>query len=442
MNTIIYVQERKPAPLSADVFNAVPNEFWRAADCTVAWSTVDSEWTVSAGDTVGISRLATPTGNVTISITSKFADADIFYLADYAFGQQHEALRLLDFDSVTVDAVKSDATACLLLWHVGAVKRFASRWLGRDYRSRTQVLDGSIRGKVMIGSYVKKHLAAGEASRIPCRIIERTQDTPNNRILKAGLRYIANLAHSLPVAGARQAILHQVNATLPRFAQVSEIKPTPADIRSISAKGAQRHYGPILRSTLDLLGHRFITDRAGDHEIRSFMWQMPILFQESVRGLVSAIDGLVLDATRTARASILDSDGNRLRTARVDPDLVIRDSSGQTLILDTKYKHALPQATATGEELIAFTGNERVKIVRSDIYQAVAYRQHDAWDNAETGLVYPVCLPHEEPTPKPMRIHGFGKPVVLLFMDIGPHARKNNHAFCSQLRQLVADGDR
>jgi 5-methylcytosine-specific restriction enzyme subunit McrC len=443
VNVLVEAEERQTAFIPAEVVEVVPREFWRSADCRVTRSPGDPDWTLTAGDSVGVSRISTPAGEVTLSIRAKLPNADVFFMADYAFGQRHEPLRLLDFDDPVLDSVRSDPTACLLMWHARTVNQFASRWLRRDYRSQAQVLEGKARGKILVGQYVKNHLAVGEASSIPCRVLERTQDTPNNRLLKAGLRYIATLSHALPVPAARYAVLRQVNAALPKFAQVADIHPTPADLRTISTRGPQRHYAPVLRATMNLLAHRFINDQPGEHATQSFMWQMPVLFQESVRGIISAIDGATLDTSVPLRATIYSGEGHKHSSSRVDPDLVIRSFTGRTVLLDTKYKHALPIAAPnTGsDEIISLPDNQRVKVGRSDIYQAVAYGQHDSCKDAATGLLYPVSLPSNHPLPKPMEVRGFGGPVHLLFIDIGPGARSNLKAFYSEVRKLITSGE-
>lgn len=437
----IHVQERRSRSIDSHVVTNVPASFWKAADCTVQRSPGDPTWTLTAGDSVGISRIATPGGDFTLEVAAKLPDADIFFLADYAFGQRHEPLRLLDFDNPMLDAVRNDPTACLLMWHARSISQFASRWLRRDYRSVDRVFDGKVKGRILLDRYVRNHLAVGQATQIPCRTSERTQDTPNNRILKAGLRYTATLSHTLPVAAAGRAVRRQVAATLPKFAQVADIDPGPSDIRATSIRGPQRHYSSVLQATLNLLSHTFISNQLGENPTQSFMWQMPVLFQESVRGIISSFSHLRLDDTKPPSVSIRDLKGTPLRSSKVDPDLVIKTSAGQTLLLDTKYKNVLTGATgviADDGEIIALPSKQRIKIGRSDIYQAVAYRHHDRWHGATSGLLYPVSLPAGQSLPAPLQVHGFGAPIMLVFIDVGPNARHNLAAFETGLSTLQA----
>lgn len=79
----------------------------------------------------------------------------------------------------------------------------------------------------------------------------------------------------------------------------------------------------------------------------AFMWQMPVLFQESIRGLIGSTPDLRLVDHRPGTARIYDAAGKRRVSSKVDPDLVLRTSSGTTLLLDTKYKDALPHGVTT-----------------------------------------------------------------------------------------------
>ncbi len=436
--TLIDVREHGRVAVSEELVAAVPFEFWRSTDCQVARGPSDTTWTLTAGSSVGIARTRTPSGEVTLQVRPKLDSADVFFLSDYAYGQRHESLRLLAYDDVDLEAVLRDPTACLLVWHATTIRRFAARWLRRDYQTRTQVLDGKVKGKILISRYVGGHLAVGDAARIPCKVQERTQDTPNNRLLKAGLRYVASISYNLPVPAARNAVLREVNATLPLFAQVSDIRVSPKDVRATSTKGPQRHYAAVLQATIGLLQNRLMGDEVGrDLATSAFMWRMPILFQEALRGILDSVPGLVLESRMTGTARIYDAAGVRRQSSKVDPDLVLRLGDGRTLLIDTKYKDALPagqkppQASA---EITAVTDRHRIRISRSDIYQAVAYSRHERWPDARAALLYPLVLAPQEDVPAPMQLRGFGDPVSLMFVDIGRHARTNLPAFIAHLR--------
>lgn len=434
------VAERGSVSVGDDVVESVSEEFWAAAGCVVRRAPGDASWTVQAGDLVGVSRVATTGGDVTLRVRPKLDTADVFFLADYAYEQRHDPLRVLPFDAVELEALRRDPSACLLAWHARSIRRFASRWLRRDYRRADRVLDGTVKGRPLIGRYVGQHLAVGDAARIPCRVQERTQDTANNRLLKAGLRYVLSASHALPVPAARRSVMREAKAALPLFAQVSDIEVSPSDLRAVSSRGPLRHYASVLAATSALLqGQLMGTELGAATSTTSFMWHMPMLFQEGLRGLIDSADGLSLAPSSMGRAVVRDATGKRLRTSKVDPDLVLRVDGGSTLLLDTKYKDALPSDHGADDELTLVADRRRIKVARSDIYQIVAYTHHEQWPGSTGGLLYPTVLAEGDSLPAPLRVDGFGEPVWLLFVDIGPRAASNLRSFENMLRQFATE---
>ena len=441
MSRLVEVGEHESVSVDTDIVEATPTEFWLTAGCEVTRTAGASEWRLRASSNVGVSRIQTAVGDVTLHVIPKLLGADVFFLADYAYGQRHEPLRLLDGDNALLEILSRDPAACLLVWHARAIDQFAARWLRRGYQSNVRVLNGKVRGKILVSQYVNRHLAVADAANVPCRVLERTQDTPNNRLLKAGLRHIAAASQLLPVPQARRAVLRQVGMSLPRFAQVSDIAVSVADIRATSSRGPHRHYGPILASTKALLDNQYLGDSVGSHASRSFTWQMPVLFQEAVRGFLSSASELSLIDERAPSARVLDHLGKSRTSAKVDPDFVLSTSAG-SLLLDTKYKDALPVKAAGSSDLnspdfIELRRGQRIKIGRPDIYQMLAYRQHERWPGSTTALLYPVVLEREELLPHPMTVNGFGLPVHIWFVDIGPFAQLNLGSFIQGIRDFT-----
>lgn len=438
---LLTLVEHRSGPLEDDWVSAVPESFWDATKCTVTRSPGDHDWQVAAEGYVGVARVRTELGYLTVHIRPKLNGCNPFFLADYAYGQRHEPLLRVDSDRALLEVLSDDPAACLLMWHVRAIDRFARRWLRRDYQANTRVFNGKVKGKLLLGRYVTQHVALADAASVPCKVVERTQDTPNNRVLKAGVRRVAVLARQLPVPAAEAAVIRAVNAALPRFSQVADIQVRPSDVRATSTKGPQRHYADVLRSTLGLLAGEFLSGTPGATTANdSFLWSMPVLFQEAVRGVLSQAPGIDLVDLPAPVAEIFDADGVRRTRSKVDPDFVVRGVGGRTLLLDTKYKNALPDGSAPDEEVVV-PGGRRIKVSRSDVYQLVAYREHERWSGAaSSALLYPVVLGEKEPLPAPYQVRGFGEPVQLLFVDVGPRARMNLAAFSAQVSTLVSVG--
>ena len=93
-----------------------------------------------------------------------------------------------------------------------------------------------------------------------------------------------------------------------------------------------------------------------------------------------------------------------------------------TLLLDAKYKDT---GLSADVQEIDVPGAGNVRVSRADVYQAIAYREHDEYPQAACGLVFPVAMPAGQPLPQPRTVTGFGEPVHLLFVDVGAAAPAN-----------------
>ena len=223
------------------------------------------------------------------------------------------------------------------------------RWLRRDYRRVDQVLGGKFKGRPLVGRYVAQHLAAVDAASIPCRMQERSQDAENDHLLKAGLRYVLAASHVLPVPTARKVVMREAKAALPLFAQVSGIRVSPSDLRAASSQGPFRHYASMLAATTALLeGGLMDTELGSSASTTLFMWHMPTLFQEALRSLIDSADGLVLVPSFMGKAVVRDVAGKRLRTSKVDPDLVLRvEGANLTQFIEMLRDFAAERRVAT-----------------------------------------------------------------------------------------------
>lgn len=422
--------------------DAIPASFWEQTKTTVTRVPGQDGWSVQAEAYVGIARVHTALGPFTLQISPKLERCDSFFLADYAYGQRHQPLRHLPGEQALVDQVRNDPAACLLLWHVLAIHRFSARWLRRDQITLTQNLHGKVKGSIQLSRYITRHVALADAATIPCRVRERTQDTPNNRILKAGLRRAASLATNLPVPGARRAVHAAVNAALPRFAQVADVSGSPRDLRSTSTKGPLRHYTEVLTATIGFLRGNYLSGDVGSTGTTAFLWSMPTLFQEALRGVLAEASSLRL-VEDVPTATIHDADGVKRSSSKVDPDYVVLRPGGSTLLLDAKYKNAATTAAGAGAgaDLVVVPGARRIQVPRSDIYQMAAYRQHDRWASPTGALVYPISLHAGEPLPAPYEVRGFGAPIYICFIDVGWSARANLPRFLAHAHDLTAEID-
>ena len=428
---ILQLNEYGESSVDDELTRLVDADFWSALGITVSRSPDSSDWTVKAGSLSGIARVQSRAIDLTVHIKPKLNGADLVFLAEHAYGQKIDALRRPKADRVEVDSQHNDPIATLLVWYVDAVREFATRWLRRSYRTRRVTLNSRIRGRVLISQYINRSLTTARAQEIPCSVTERTIDTSNNRVLKAGLRRVAKLAQTLPVPAAQRAVRRAVAGALPLFAEVTDTEIGHSELRTVSTRGPERHYASIIATTIDLLQGRYLGQDLGQANVQSFLWSMPDLFQEAVRGLLNESGVVSLRGDRRARAKYYDASGVRLRSSRIDPDYVLDGPHG-AILLDAKYKDAL--GLGGGDtELVKSANGPSLRVSRSDLYQLAAYRQHDAWLGAPVAIVYPVIVGKNGSLPAPYVVHGLGAPIWLTFIDVGPRARSHVETFIQRV---------
>ena len=425
----VVLRESVGSQWSSEVVERVAPADWASVGVTVQrrLGDQDGRWRLRADRYIGVAELGGPSAHVKLRVDPKI-DADLFLLADWAYGRVR-AIADVDTLPAHIDVLRRDPAACLLGWYLDALEAFVVRWLRRDFQLHREVLVGRVRGHILMSQYVTGHVAAGRPHHVPCQYLEASRDTLLNRILRRALHETARV---IPTVGLRDARLH-LNAAVgriePFLSGVTNQAVAPGDFKRVRLGRSQRHYEPILRKSQAILSGLFFSQQFGEHAQRAFLWDAAILFQEALRGILRAWDGGTLD-TASGRATLIDADDRRRYSSKVEPDYVLRGHSS-AFVLDAKWKNVLvaSEAVASDDDAEIPVAGTRIKISRADVYQAVSYSHHEKYRPCHTGLVFPVILGVGEQLPAPLRVVGFGRPVWILFVDVGTKARENFSAF-------------
>ncbi len=434
-DALLEIKEHETVLAPAEVVEALPAEMWGGVGLSVRRHLGDPEgrWRVSAGQYVGLARLGSRGGyRPHLSVRPKIA-ADIFFLSDYAFEAERDLLADQELQA-ELAALSEDPAACLLAWFLAEAEAFAKRWIRRDYILKREVFEGRVRGRLLVADYARTFVPRAQAHRAPCQFFELTQNNLANQILKAAVRRVAKVARLVPVTAARQTLERRVNRLLPLFAGISDITVVRGDYNRLRLRGALRHYGPMIRKSRAMLEGMYVSEALGPRTEDAFLWDMNVLFERSLRGIIASWPEGSL-ATIRSSARIVDGDGHVKRRSKVAPDLVLTTQDGR-LILDAKYKDTDSREVEEGDAEIT-VARSRFRVGRADIYQAISYGQHLKLKPATVGLVYPVSLAEDEQLPAPLRVVGFSEDVYLLFLDVGPQARGNLPAFYEALGNII-----
>jgi 5-methylcytosine-specific restriction enzyme subunit McrC len=419
------------------VIQEFPPETWQAIGITIVRtpSTPSGLWTVRSGRKVGVARLGADSGYAPqVRIQPKFEAADIFFLADHAWGRNRDLLEQSRLEA-TLASLRADPAACLLSWFLGDLSTFVRRSLRHDYVLRQEVFAGKVRGRVLLSEYVRQQLPRAQPHRVPCQFFEFTRDNLANRVLKATLRAVTQMIPEVRVPEARIALRAQAETISPFLSAVGDQEIRRDDFNRLRLRGPLRHYQRMVEKCRAMLDRAYMSTELGRHVQSAFLWDMGVLFQEAVRGLLIRESPAFLSRTR-GDAQLRNTANVVVASSKVDPDFVLRQGPSLA-ILDAKYKDTRVGEGSEDEILVADAlPAEAIRIKRSDIYQLIAYGRHDAHRATRLGLVYPVTLQTGQPLPSSYRVTGFAEEVQILFVDIGNLAQQSVPEFVAQVSDL------
>lgn len=385
---VLRIREHGKVTASDELIAQVDQSAWAELGISVRRAPADPYWTVSASQYAGVARLQTSGNRLAhIEITPKIDDLDLFFLADWAYSATGAAHRSTPAD---LDVLRTDPAACVLGWYLQTLIDFATRWIRRGYVLREEDLVARVRGRVLVDRYARS-LAVARAHVIPCRYAEPTQDTALNQYLKAGLRRTLALIPALPIPAARLHLQRLGLRALALFSGITDLRLTAQDANRLSPAGPHRHYRPLVTTTRAILAGSYLSPTAGHQVQDSFVYNVNTLFQEALRNILASWPGGTLDRRR-AKARLVDENGAVRQRQSVLPDYVIAfPGRDQRILLDAKYT-SINVAPAAEDELSFAEAGERIRVRRSEVYQAVSYAHHELWAPTSVGLVYPVSL--------------------------------------------------
>jgi 5-methylcytosine-specific restriction enzyme subunit McrC len=255
------------------------------------------------------------------------------------------------------------------------IRHFASelnRLLRRDRRAAYVEIEE--RGAFLRGKLLVERMTSGQESlsgRYPCRYEVFTGDHLLNRMLKFCNRLLLTQAR----VPATASILRE-NAVL--LAEVSDAPVTVHDLARIHLNRLNAHYQPVVDFCRLLLTRATLDFRAGRITQAAFVFDMARLFEEFVAAFLRH-HGDELDLAGGRRIRSVEpqhSLGRLFGEFQMQVDLRLKDDTGRTILLDTKYKVLDPDERHQG-------------IAQSDFYQMYAYGRAGTEEYDEIILLYP-----------------------------------------------------
>jgi 5-methylcytosine-specific restriction enzyme subunit McrC len=288
------------------------------------------------------------------------------------------------FRHVQTDSAKLMATRMPLLEvFIGefllAVEHIVKRGLRSDYAVRRDNVF-ALRGKLQIPTHVRQNLCRRD--RFFAEFDEFSTNRPENRLLHAALRRALAWTAS------------QVNQQLARelcfvFADVPESERPAVDFSRVRLDRGMVHYADALAWARLILGDQSPLTGAGGHRAPSLLFPMEAVFEAYVaKHLARQLAHPYTLKTQARSFSLVTHLGQDW--FRLKPDLLVRESATNRLVLDTKWK-LLDDKRATG--------SDKYGLAQGDFYQLHAYGQSYLDGQGDVVLIYPRTDAFEEALP-------------------------------------------
>ena len=339
-------------------------------------------------------------GDYSVFVFPKVKNADFFTMVNYAYDFRID----LKQESTYLNQEYRNLSAIFLKYILLRLQEFLALELKRSFIKREEDLISKIKGKVMLSSYLNNSVAAKKDNIIPCQFYEIQADCLENQIIRytaeMARKVIPQIVYSLPL---RKEMMNTCNWILYRLSNVRFKRINIGDFNRIRYVGRFKNYKFIHElcklfiqaASLEMMGGKLL--------FQGFSLDMNDLFEKFVVGVLKKEAGFNIEPQKKGNFYINGFARNIWLDGWIEEARVI---------FDTKYKEAL-EAPQHGDAIDL--GN--VKILNTDIYQILAYCNHQDFHNSIGILIYPVSNLTDEKRQHYV-IKGFNQDIIVLFIKL------------------------
>lgn len=351
-----------------------------------------ARWRVTATSYVG----SLVVDGVELLIRPKINPQNLFLLLEPGLPPSAWRKEAFDYD------VTSDLLPAVITFFARTVETTLGRGVLRSYQARDRALV-ALRGRLDVVGQFKR---VGVLTPVACAYDEFSEDTLENRVLRAAIRLALRVPRLDPVE--RQRLMRQLVA----LEGVEDVGIRAEDVDAIHETRLNQHYAPALGLARLVLANLTLKDVRGATSASSFMVDMNDLFQRFVTER--------LRRELRGRLDVLDEPVEHLGAGRevaMRPDLVFRKPRGNvSYVGDVKYKLA---TDARGRS--------------EDYYQLLAYTT--AMDLPEGVLIY--CRRPNDIDRRTVTVRNASKKLVLRSVNLSGPPEEVEHEI-AELANAIA----
>lgn len=316
--------------------------------------------------------------------------------------------------------------------------------LQRAYIRLEEPLQGTVRGRCVLPTYLQRNIPTGKAHIVPCDFWELRIDSQPNRALRWGIEVCRGIADWLSHPDLIREIENLWRTLAPEFASIPIVPCQSVDVRRLPRSGRFVPYTPALELLEFLLDHLSLNIEMGQVHVRGFAVEMWNIFERFVVNVLAHyMDGQVQGPQ--VKFSYEVRDGKRTLTKKyIYLDAIIK--SQKTLVLDAKWKEGITSndSTQTESETLQL---EDLHIHNADLFQVIAYGYHKNVEAQGSLLVYPVleaesvCRKRYIPNFSGLQSESQVFPVFLIGIPVGETLHKSIRNFINIVQDIATGSD-
>lgn len=307
-------------------------------------------------------------------------------------------------DSAKLSAARMPLLEIFISEFLRSVEHIVKRGLRSDYRLHQDNLF-ALRGKLLISPHLRQNLF--RADRFFTEHDEFSNDRPENRLLHAAVRQALHLT----ATQANQQLCRELDFV---FADVPPSTQTRIDFQQVRLDRGMGYYAEALAWARLILDEESPLTGSGRHSAPSLLFPMEAVFEAFVAKHI---------ARQLAPPHILKTQARSHHLVRhrdrdwfmLKPDLLVRDSEQDLLVLDTKWKLL---------DGLKANGTDKYGLSQSDFYQLHAYGQSYLDGTGDVVLIYP-------------KTDSFDCPLPVFSFPKSPDLRLWVLPFCLNRRELL-----
>lgn len=290
-----------------------------------------------------------------------------------------QGFRHVQTDSAKISAARMPLLEVFIAEFLSTVERIVKSGLRSDYSSQQDNLF-ALRGKLLMAPHLRQNLY--RADRFFTEHDEFSTDRPENRLLHAALRRVLMLSASQ----ANQQLARELQFV---FADVPASAQPRIDFQRVRLDRGMGYYADALAWTRLILDEESPLTGTGSHRAPSLLFPMEAVFEAFVAKHLARqlARPLILKTQARSHHLVRHREQNWFR---LKPDLLIRESGRDALVLDTKWKLL---------DSLKANGTDKYGLLQSDFYQLQAYGQSYLDGQGDVVLIYPKTAAFDQPLP-------------------------------------------